>query len=108
MESTIRKITSIDNDAENLRKNSDALLENKKRELENELQRMAEQAEVDLTAEKKYIIEQKLYSASLEAERVLETKEKEMRQIKEKYYKVKSDIVYELFNKLKDSIREGC
>jgi hypothetical protein len=107
MEFTIKKILSIDKDAENLRRNSDALLESRKKELEEELMKMSDDLDNELLNEKKMIMDEKISNAKLKAEEIIKQKETEMNEIATKYNAIKSNLIQELFKELKNFIKEG-
>lgn len=106
MEFTIKKILSIDKDTEMLKKNSDILLESKRRELEDELQKMSDDLDAELLLEKKRVLDESMSTARLEAENIKMQKEIEMNGITARYKSVKNDLIQHLFAKLKDSIKE--
>lgn len=106
MEFTIKKIISIDNDAENFKRKQEDLLDIKKKEFEAQIEYMRQEAERELAEEKKKVSEAILNKAMNQAKDIEEKREERLEQIIDSYKKIKDSLSEELFNEVRKRIEE--
>lgn len=103
MEFTIKKIISIDKDAENYRKTLELKLLNEKKNLETTLAGMRNDSKKNLEEVKRKVMEQKLNEAKKMAEQISNEKITEMEDINKKVNAVKEKIVIDTVNNILNS-----
>lgn len=103
MEFTIKKIISIDKDAENYKKNMNEMLVNKKKELDKLLEDMNKEAEDELMTASREYMKEKLDEANQKAETLKSQKEEQLIHFKDVYEEQKGSIVDKIFSELINS-----
>ncbi len=103
MEYTIKKIISIDKDAENYRKSLNQRLTNEKKDLENTLADMRNDSKKNLEKLKKEVIEKKLGESDRMAEQIRNEKAIEMENINKKINDIKGKIISDTMNNILSS-----
>lgn len=103
MEYTIKKIISIDKDAENYRKSLYQRLINEKKDLENTLADMRNDSKKDLEKLKKEVMEKKLSEAGKMADHIRNEKIMEMENINKKINDIRGKIISDTLNNILSS-----
>lgn len=97
MEYTLKKIISIDKEAENFRMSKVNELKEKKEELQNEIKKLWADLSEDIETMKKNINIETTNKAYEEIEILKKNKEEEIENLKKKYEQAKQDILEEAF-----------
>lgn len=103
MEYTIKKIISIDKDAENYRKSREQKLINEKKDLENTLADMRNDSKKNLEKLKKEVMERKLNEAGKMADLIKNEKTMEMENINKKINEIKGRIIGDTLDNILNS-----
>jgi hypothetical protein len=107
LEESIKRIITIDREAEAYREKKTALLKEKKLQFEEELKNMKTAFENKLAAEKKNIQDTILNKAEGEVKQIVENRNEAINKMQEKYKLMEDSIVQELFSELKEKMKEG-
>lgn len=106
VEDTIKRIISIDKEADNFRRINDEILVKKKRELQSEIKKITEENSRFIEAEKKRINEEEMKKAENEIEKLRVNEEEKIQRITTAFNNIKKGIIEETFNKLIHSFEE--
>ena len=106
MEEIIKKIISIDKDADNYRKLSDEILVKKRKELQAKVKDMIEENLKLIDSEKKKIAEDEMRMIDSQILKIQAFEDDKLKNLSEVFSDIKDDIVESMFNKLLDSLRE--
>lgn len=104
MEFTIKKIVSIDKDAEKYRKNMEDNLSVKRNDLNLLVERLNADAQSEIDEIKKEIMNKYLDEANCKVEKIRAEKEEEIKKIHQSYNKIKNNIINEVFDEVINSI----
>lgn len=107
MDNVIKKIVSIDKEAENYREANKRLIENERENFEKQINKMEQDYINELNLEKKKITEEKISKAQDEVRKIKLKNDELIGRLEERYSEVRENLVEELFNLLKDSMKEG-
>ena len=102
----IRKIVSIDREAENFRRTKDEFLKRKKKELQEEVEAIKIEAQKKIELEKKRISEESLHNTELEIEKIRHQGILRMSKLESDFNNVRQCIEEEAFNKLIKSFED--
>lgn len=100
MEFTIKKIISIDRDAENYKKNMEQLLVNKEKEFQKTIEDMRTDMEQKVIREKKEYMDMKINEAQKIASTIKSKKEEQIKKLNDMYSNEKESIIEEIFNEI--------
>ena len=107
MEYIVKNVVSIDKEAENYKQFNKKSLQLKKQELDSELDKIKGELEIELSLEKKKILEDSIRNAQYEANSIRVEKEKKLMDISFTYKKNKYNLVEQIFDDIKNSMKEG-
>lgn len=102
----IRKIVSIDREAENFRRTKDEILKRKKKELQEEVEAIRVETQKKIELEKKIISEESLHNTELEIELIRREGILRMSKLESDFNNVRQCIEEEAFNKLIKSFED--
>jgi hypothetical protein len=107
VDNMIRKIVSIDKEAENYREANKKLIEKERENFEKQINKMKQDYINELNLEKKKITEEKISEAQDEVRKIKLKNDELIGRLEERYAEVRENLVEEFFNLLKDSMKEG-
>lgn len=106
MEFTIKKIISIDKNAQKFREEMDKKIHMESRELENIILAMNEKSKIQIEKNQMDLMESKIGKANDEAQIILIQGKEISKEITEKFYKKENNISEEIFNEIIASLEE--
>ena len=107
MEYIVKNVMSIDKEAENYKQINKKLLLIKRQELDNELDRIKNELEIELSLEKKTLLDDSIINAQNEVKSIIIEKEKRLKDISSTYGNKKYSLVKQIFVDIKNSMKEG-
>jgi vacuolar-type H+-ATPase subunit H len=107
MEYMIKKIVSIDKEAEKYKEANQNQFQENKVIFERELKKIREEFENTLQKEKTQILDSELKKSFEEAENIRKQSENQYNKIMNLYLKLREDIVEDIFSELKTYMKEG-
>jgi hypothetical protein len=106
VEETIKKVISIDKDADKYRRISDEILMKKRKELQTEMKNMMEENLRSIDAERKRISEDEMRKAEDQILKIKANEEEKINRFTTVFSGIKSEIVETTFNKLINSLQD--
>lgn len=100
LEFTIKKIISIDNDAESYKKNMNELLLKERKKLKDDIKNMEDEAEKNLSEKKKEILSSKIQDAEDAVKKIKKENSETIKKMQDVFENQKSIIVSEAFRKI--------
>lgn len=107
MDNVIRKIVSIDKEAENYREANKKLLQKERENFEEQMNKLEQNFVNELNLHRKKITEDKIFLAQDEVRKIKRKNDVLVEKLEQRYAEVRSDLVEDLFNLIKDSMKEG-
>ncbi|WP_102398673.1 hypothetical protein [Haloimpatiens massiliensis] len=106
MEFTIKKIISIDKNAQKFREKMDKKIHMESNKLENIILAMNEKSKIQIQKKQRYLMESMIEKANEEAKIILVQGKENLEEITEKFYKKENCISEEIFNEIIASLEE--
>lgn len=106
MEEVIKKIISIDKDAENYRRISEEIIVKKRKELQKEIKNMLEENLNFINSEKKRIAEDEMRKAEEQILKIQLIEEEKSKRFSTVYNGIKNEVVETTLDKLINSFQE--